>query len=269
MTNHFVQGTKRVRLERMIMYMCSKLFASCAVMLVFSIIIVGWNRYELSKLAANSGLLILFFPYAIAFSLIADWLASRAKQGRQFLLVMLYIAGGYLPFLVLSFRNSEFAFFFIAGTIGMLCSLAHLGLSCWVQRFSFYSIAATVGVAALTVYLVLGDFTVKKGVQESLTNTSYQASFDYFYGEHKVPIDLQEGTTLHYEVFWNEMKNGGYGHYMVDMKGRLVGRTASPDSNVLTLTVPKSGQYYFVLTGVRFEGKVRIEWRIEAANSSP
>lgn len=113
MTNNFVRGTERVRLERMIIYLCSKLFASCAVMLVLSIITVGWNRYELSKLAANSGLLILFFPYAIGFSLIADWLAARAKQGRHFLLVMLYIAGGYLPFLVLSFRFSDFVYIFL------------------------------------------------------------------------------------------------------------------------------------------------------------
>ena len=264
MRHRFAQGTK---LERITMYLFSKLFASCAVMLVFGVTTVGWNLYELSQLVANKGVLLLFFPYAIGFSMLADWLVSRAAYGRSLLLIMIYIAGGYLPFIVISIWKGSFFFsiiyVFFAGTIGMLCSVAHLGMSNWVLRLRLYSIAAAICVSALTIVLILGDFTVKKGMEDSFSDASYQVSFEYLHGEHKVPIDLQKGTILHYEIFWDEVNNGGYGHYMLDPKGKKASRMTSPNSEVLSLAVLESGRYYFVFSGDRFAGKIRAEWRVE------
>lgn len=265
MSHHFAQGTK---LERASMHLFSKLFASCTTLLVFGIMTVGWNLYELSKLIANKGVLFLFFPYAIGFSLLADWLASRAGFGRIFLLFLFYIAGGYLPFIVIAIWNGSFFFsiiyVFFAGTIGMLCAIAHLGMSNWVMRLKLFGIAAAICLAVLTTVLLLGDFSIKKGVVENYTDTSYSVRFDYFYGEHKVPVDLQEGTIMHYEIFWEETNHGGYGHYMLDPKGHKIGRMASPSSEMLSFEVSESGRYYFVITGEEFAGKIRVERRIEA-----
>lgn len=250
----------RNRIIYYIHYVAAKLFATSFTLLLFGFLIAGVTLFDMSKLISTKGILLLFVPYAIGYSIAVDCVVRLVKSHKTAFRLLLYIVGGHLPFFFVMGKYTVFTF--IAGSVGAICAMIYLGAYSWIRRFPKYAITLSIMLSLVVGALLTFDFTVKKGWTEVRADYAYEAEFAYFHGIHAIKLNLNEGVTIRYSIDW-AVRSGGYGHHVLDDNGDYVGQTISEDGAVHSFKADQSGNYSIVVTGDRLSGNFTVNWTFE------
>ncbi|MGR6009796.1 hypothetical protein ACT7CZ_24510, partial [Bacillus cereus] len=107
--------------------------------------------------------------------------------------------------------------------------------------------------------------TSKEQWVERKTDNSFEASFQHFSGEHKVPIELKRGDILEFTI---ESRTDNLNGYIGDIK---MASEFQEEENYLAPAGPntyhfaaiKTGTYYIIVSGNQLKGKLKIDWNIK------
>ncbi|MGU3371782.1 hypothetical protein [Bacillus mycoides] len=252
-------------------YILTKLTAACLFSLLLAILTLSGNS-GLTKYKLLTGLPELLFSlpalvlisYAILCSVCID--KVKFKSYRTLKTLGLYILCGYIFFLpFLFFQETGFLFLLFAGSIGALFSVFFYLCSLITKKFIWigYIIPSAIFIALIIINFI--DVTQKEQWTEKRTQNSFEASFQHFSGEHKIPIELKRGDILEFTIESpSENPNG----YMGDIKmasefQEEENYLASAGPNTYHFAAIKTGTYYIIVSGDQLKGKLKIDWKIK------
>lgn len=183
--------------------------ASFSISIFFIIMFISssFNLFEFHHTVTEPAFWMIFFGYGLISSLVIDVIGkfihsfSLAKQ------ILLYILFGYLIFAV--FMPIDFAL--LAGTVGALFSLLFLLGKEKLKPARWYSwFVFAVPLACLA--MMPFDHTSKVGWHEVVEDSSVEVTYDYFYGEHLIPIHGAQGEKIYFMVEHQISEDDIYGY---------------------------------------------------------
>lgn len=241
-------------------YAASKIAAAGLVFLGFLVIVGGFDRYQMWELTRQFPLWGYIYGYAVLFSAGVDALLCKQKAGpaKMALTVLLYMLGGYVPFLI--WFPGQWILSLFAGFYGIACALTFLAATHLFRGLWPYSAAAAILLAG-AVYVSMTDFTVTKQWVETRTADGYHAEFVYFHGQKEIPVELGMGQTLSYRIDWQVTNGGGYGTYL-DAEGGTYTKDIRDGEAWIAYRVKAPSTVRIVVTGDRAQGALTIEWEI-------
>lgn len=242
-------------------YAASKLAAAGIVFIGFLAIVGGFDLYQLSKLTREFSLWGYIYGYAVLFSAGVDAVLYNRKNGpsKRVFTVLLYMLGGYVPFLF--WYPGQWIFSLFAGGYGVACAMAFLAANYLFRRWWPYSAAAAILLLAGAVFVSTSDFTVTKQWTESRTDKGYHAEFAYFHGQKEIPVELEMGQKLSYKIDWHVINGGGYGTYL-DAEGGSYTNVTRDGETWISYQVKSPSTVRIVVTGNRAQGALTIKWEI-------
>lgn len=251
-------GARNKWLIRAAVYAASKLAAAGSLFLGLPALLTNFDPYEMQEAALWIGVLQ---GYAILFSIAVDAALLKLKRGpaKRIVTLLLYILGGFVPFLFI-FRE-DWMVIFIAGFVGVACSLAFLLADRLFRHARWpYSVISAILLVPGSLYIALADHTIVKGWSETRTDDGVEAVFDYFHGEKKYPVKLEAGQTLAYSVEWQA--EGGHGTHLDAKGGKYGGDGRHYGPPRIAYQVEKETTIDIVVTGERARGSFTIYWDI-------
>lgn len=188
--------------------------------------------------------------------------------------VYLYALFGFIPFIY----GLQLPFIIIAGTVGVICALLYMAFNRFFMRC--YPIIKLAFILVIPILLLVGyhvDFTTKTNWQESSDNSSFSASFDYFNGEHAIPIKVKDGQSISFIIQFISNNGGGNGIHATNEDNEVIGMKEIPEKNQVfiqpnseninnyqvAVKATSDGVYHLVVTGQELSGKVTVNWQIE------
>lgn len=247
------------------LYLVSKLAgAGFALTFIFGFLfLLEPDLYKFSEMISTKFIWLMLFCYGLLCSVFIDLITGKMKKkyqqvNRLLMKFELYIFFGFAVFLL----NGISYFTLIAGLIGALCSLLFYLGTFLSQRSRSFNYLFSIVMPLCFFLLLTIDFTEKKQWNETRTDSSYSASFQYFNGEHEIPLKVTEGQTLILSREFVNENGGGNGFHVLDDHDKLVGMTEINDQT-LKLVPTKTGIYKMVVTGDSIKGSFKIIWRIE------
>ncbi|ARK32646.1 hypothetical protein [Halalkalibacter krulwichiae] len=231
---------------------------SITILFIISFLITGRELYEFVETISHWSLWLLFFGYGVICSIVIDFLCSNVFK--RDLKVLLYILAGYGCFLIFGLNYVTI----IAGTVGALCALIFYGGLTLAERSKAFTYLCAFVLPILFLALIQFDFTEKKQWEAVQTDSSFHATFHYFNGRHHIPIAVEDGKTVQFQVKFTVENGASHGYHVRDEAGDLVGMTeTSEDSQLINVEDP--GIYHIVVTGRHLEGSVQVDWEIVEA----
>ncbi|WJH36606.1 hypothetical protein N6H14_13170 [Paenibacillus sp. CC-CFT747] len=231
---------------------------------VYGLFASDFNLYEVSQAWRSPLGWGIFFGYAPLYTMAVDGLLFLLPKKPAFLKGCLYALGGYLYFFLHPFGWGPGRLdmgFWIAGTVGAIIALAYGAAEAWLRRRRPRAAVIACMAPLLLWGLTILDYTYTREWQEKSTESGYEASFGYFNGEKRIPVEVPPGETVRLEISIARPTEGGWGFRVEDGKGRLVPTKMLREQQYL-LTTP--GRFDLVLTGDRWrEGEVKICWKKE------
>lgn len=255
-------------------YILTKLTATFFLLLLISMLLLTTSQPTLySFLAGLRELLYVpFVPflavYAIFCSICIDKL--KLKTYTRLKTLLLYIFCGYLFFLpFLIFKEADLIQFLFLGSIGAVCSLSFYLCTVIATKFKWiqYFVPSIMFIIFITIHLVdiarIG--TSKEQWVETKTDNSFEASFQHFSGEHKVPIELKRGDILEFTIESQvENSNGYIGDIKMASEFQEEENYLAPAGpNTYHFAAIKTGTYYIIVSGNQSKGKLKIDWNIK------
>ncbi|KRE32860.1 hypothetical protein [Paenibacillus sp. Soil724D2] len=250
--------------QQVVHYLLSKLSGAGIAMFLFMFILIfvntGFDMYETVDSIFQLKLLYLFYVYGIACSIVIDLIARLIPRMDKLGKALLYVIAGYTVFIVNGFNG----YTIIAGTVGAVSALIFYAGTQWSKLKSPVKYAFSIAFPLLLGVVLNIDFTVKKGWTEKTTNTTFEANFTYFNGKHEIPVVVREGQTLSYSVEVSNKERGGYGYSLIDENGEHIGVRENVNGKLkYYVTLKKTAEYRFVVTGNGLRGAIKVEWAIE------
>lgn len=213
------------------------------------------NLYELSEILSSPWVWIPFYGYGILCSFIIDWLGKQWSWIKPWTF-LLYIFAGYIVFV---FLFEFWIALLIAGPIGAIAALIfYIGVEFITKSKSASFIFAMI-LPIIFIVVSMTDFTKKENWEVIDTETSYEAKFTYFNGEHKIPIQLVKGETLSFHVEFHT--EHGWGNHLEDGKGKYL--PMDEQGERLIFSPEEDGEYYIVVNGDRASGRFVVDWEIK------
>lgn len=214
-----------------------------------------FNLFQFHNTVTEPALWILFFGYGIISSLVIDSIGKfflPFSFGKQ---ILIYILFGYLPFLV--FMPVEFAL--IAGTIGALFSVLFLLGKEKLKPSKWHSwMVFVVPLACLVV--IPFDLTSKVGWHEVVGDSSIEVEYDYFNGEHLIPIHGVQGEKIHFMVEHLFSAGKSHGVTVYDGGGDFVGMSEE-GNDVFSMEFQEETINYIVIEALDGKrGGFRVKW---------
>jgi hypothetical protein len=251
--------------QRVAHYFLSKLsgagIATFLFIFIFLFFSSNFDMYKTVESIFQVKLLYFFYVYGIACSVVIDLIARLIPRMDKLGKALLYVIAGYAVFMVNGFNG----FTIISGTVGAVSAVIFYAGTQWSKLKSPVKYAFSIAFPLLLCVFLNIDFTVKKGWTETTTNTYFEANFTYFNGKHEIPVAVREGQTLSYSVeVTNEQQRGGYGFSLINENGEHIGVRENINGRLkYNITIKKTAEYRFVVTGNRLQGAIKVEWVIE------
>jgi len=195
------------------------------------------------------------YGYAVLYSAAVDAALRKLKIGqvRMALTVLLYVLGGYFPFMI--WFPNQWMLSLIAGLYGVACALSFLAASHLFRGCLPFSAPAALLLLAGAIYSTLSDFTVTEQWMETRTAESYRAEFNYFDGRKEIPIKLTKGLTLSYYIDWQITNGCGCGTHLDAARGEY--RTVKKNSEGwISYRAEASSIVRIVVTAERAQGGI-------------
>lgn len=215
--------------------------------------------YDFVKSISEPLLWFAFFGYGIACSLLIDLFTVKiARRVNKSVKIVLYIVAGYAIFFYKGFS----VYTIIAGTVGALCAIIFLIGTDVAKRKPYFKYVFAIVLPLFFIILMQVDFTTQKNWTETKNDASYTANFDYFNGEHAIPIEVREGQTLRFSVQFSNKNEGGQGYHVVNKHDQLVGMSENSDGTMET-AIEETGVYSIVVTGDNLAGSFKVNWDVQ------
>ncbi|QUW20491.1 hypothetical protein JSQ81_11525 [Sporosarcina sp. Marseille-Q4063] len=231
--------------------------ASFSISIFFIIMFIGsgFNLFEFHNTVTVPALWMIFFGYGMISSLVIDVIGKFIPTfsfGKQLLLYLLF---GYLIFVV--FMPIEFAL--LAGTVGAFFSFLFLLGKEILKPARWYSwLVFVVPLACLAIMPF--DHTSKVGWHEVADDSSVEVTYDYFYGEHLIPIHGSHGEKIYFVVDHQISDGYGYGVSVYNEDGDYAGMNDESGDVISVEFEEESIKYIAVsVTGGRQSG-FQVKW---------
>lgn len=252
-------GTWAILKKRLIIHrLLEKLIgASLSISIFFIFILISnrFNLFEFHKLVASPGVWILFFGYGLMSSIVIDFIKRFIPNfflGKQ---ILLYILFGYLIFLIL--MPTEYAL--IAGTVGAIFSLLFLLGKEKLKPSKWYSWIVFI-IPLACVVMIPFNFTSKVGWDEVRKDASVEIEYDYFNGEHLVPIHGEQGERIYFEVEHHFNQGDSYGMSLYDENGNREGMNEENGGLVSVKFEEEATKYIAVQAINGSNGQFQVKW---------
>lgn len=231
--------------------------ASFSISIFFIILFMGsgFNLFEFHNTVRVPVLWMIFFCYGIISALVIDAIGkfmppfSFAKQ------ILLYVLLGYIIFLF--FMPIEFAL--LAGTVGALFSFLFLLGKEKLKASRWYS-WLVFAVPLVCLGMIPFDHTSKVGWHEVVGDSSVEVEYDYFNGEHLIPIVGGQGEKVYFVV--EHLFNGGdsYGVSVYGEGGDYVGMSEE-GKDVFSVEFEEESIKYIVVQAIEGkQGGFQVKW---------
>ncbi|MFD2922247.1 hypothetical protein [Halobacillus naozhouensis] len=249
-----MQGSVR----QTIYYLYTKLIGagfSLSIFALYALMLASFDMYDFVETASNPIFWLFFYGYGISCSILIDGLLRVVPSVKRYRL-LLYITAGCAIFFVLYKGSLEYVL--IAGPLGSLAAvLFYVGVKLFAKRLKWAWLFALVIPTCVAISLTI-DFTEKQHWTADRTKTSFQASFSYFDGMHEIPIHLEKGEKLLFNI---ESERGRIGHSVENESGKKV--PMKPRGERMMVAAETKGTYYIVVTGNGVSlGRFKVEWEI-------
>lgn len=240
-------------------YLTSKLVGAGFSIVMFVIIFTiqsSLDLFELSEILSNPWIWIAFYGYALLSSFIIDWIASKSSWAKRWSLLLHIMAGFMIFFPFIGFWITVL----IAGPVGAGAALIFfLGMK-HVSRNKWTALIFALILPIVLLIVSITDFTKKEDWNEISQPTSYEATFSYFNGEHKIPVTLKKGEELLFDVDFNLKNEAGWGQHLENIKGKYM--PMDEREGRFAFTAKAGGEYYIVVGGHHAKGSFTVNWEI-------
>lgn len=232
---------------------------ACFALALFSVVYLAGSDdwYEVSKGLSQMPLGYIFLGYGFICSVLIEALSGLMPKRRRFFRWLLYALAGYAFFGIGGFHPLAV----LAGSIAALSALVCAAGVVLADKNRWFRYGVAILVPVLLLVLINTDFTEKRGWTENGTENGFAAHFDYFNGEHEIPLQLEEGQTVRFYFDFQSKNGGGHGHTILDEKGRYAGMRETGDG-WYEVNVEKSGVYRVVVQGLELSGSIEVKWEI-------
>lgn len=213
--------------QNIVKYCFEKLTGAGFLLFIMAIYILFLNRFELydfSKAFQEELLWFFVFIYGVLSSVVINFLTFKIKAG-CWLKITFYILAGYAIFLFYGFN----VFTMIAGTVDAIAALVFFYGTALPEKSASISLIIAFVIPAGLFILSLIDFTEKQGWSEQREEHMFSARFDYFNGEHAIPVKLEKGELIDITMDFNNVNQGGHGFHVKNEDNNLVGLTEKSD----------------------------------------
>lgn len=245
-------------IKQVLFYLYTKLIGagfSLSLFTLYLLVLTSFNMFEFVETASSPILWLFFYGYGIICSVLIDGLLRVVPSMKRYS-ILLYIVAGCAIFIVL--YKDSLAYVLIAGPVGALAAiLFYVGMKLFIQRLRWAWVFALAIPISVAIILTI-DFTEKQNWTAERTNTSFQVSFSYFDGIHKIPIHLEKGEKL---LFYIEFESdGGRGYFVENQNGEKVAMTPYGEKSMVEAET--KGTYYIVVRGHHLSsGSFEVKWR--------
>lgn len=223
---------------------------------VVYLFIAHMNMFEFSHMLKEPLLWLAFYGYGISCSLIIDGILKLKRVNIKS--YILYCFFGFIPFI---FFDTHLIFILIAGSVGVIAAiLFFIGIK-YITKSKIASILFSIILPLLLIFISTQDFTKQENWNSTRHDSSFEATFSYFNGEYKIPLDLNQGEMISYNVLFHADNAGGWGYHLENKKGDTVGMNEV--GNYLEYDVDEDGTYFIVVRGDQLRGSFTVKWKIE------
>lgn len=214
--------------------------------------------FKVSETLSDYKLWLLFFGYGLLVALLVEGVLWKFQLKRRYIWLFSYMAAGFLLFfafgvnvfaVIAGIISAVFALFFYIGEMAARHSKLYRFIFAFVLPVSFLVIASI-------------DFSVQHGWEENRTQEGYEATFEYFQGEHRIPVELKKGESVAFTINVDSENGGSYGYSFEDAKGHPTGMDEL-GGDWLAYEAEQDGIYYIVLRGHQISGSILIDWKFK------
>ncbi|AXF57138.1 hypothetical protein DT065_14795 [Salicibibacter kimchii] len=230
---------------------------SISIFFIFIFIYTGFNLFQIHELITTPWIWAVFFGYGLISSFIIDFIGKFLSSFTINKQIVLYILFGYLIFLA----TLSPIYLLIAGTIGAFFSLLFLFGKEKLKVTKWYSWAAFV-VPLISIMMIPFDHTSKQGWDEVHGDNFVEVEYEYFNGEHLVPIHGVQGDQIYFEVDHQFRNGNSYGISVYDKNSENVGMNPrDDDDDVLSVHFEEEAVKYIVVRAIHgHDGQFRVNW---------
>ncbi|KFN00999.1 hypothetical protein D0U04_11895 [Bacillus clarus] len=252
-------------------YILTKLTATCLLFLLIASFVLSTASKQTMYSFLNGLHELLFAPWTVILASYAIFCSVcidnvNFKQQNTMKKLCLYILCGYLFFLPFQvFQGTGLRPLLFAGSIGAICSVFFYLCTVIAKRFKWlqYLVPSIMLITFISINFV--DVTQKEQWKENRTKHSFEASFQHFSGEHKIPIELKRGDILEFTI---ESPSETPDAYIEDVKMASEFQEeekylALTDHNTYQFAAVKTGKHYIVINGNNLKGKLQVNWNIK------
>ncbi len=247
--------------QQFIFYFITKLAGAGFLMVLFTtftFVVSHMDLYETYKAISAGFLWIIAFVYGVICSIIIDSIVLKFSISKYSKICLLYMIAGYPIFLVFEFN----IYGIIAGTVGAICALLFYGASLIANHSKGFAYVFAFLLPILLLIVIPIDFTEKEGWNEIREETSYKATFDYFHGEHEIPLKVEKGQTVTVTFHFVRSNDGGFGYKVTDENGDFIGLIEHEDYQY-KFRAEETEEVLFVVSGEHLQGCFTVNWVIE------
>ncbi len=245
----------------------NKWVAATVPLVLFFLLFGYWNPHDVLVMLMWAA--PISYIYGILSSYAIDWLARKRGITNKWLIGFLYVLAGalfFIPFFQFVIRVQE-----IGAILGFMAIGAGMALTFFLCSLVFRHRKTNLYIAVLgplfllvlmQVYVIQWEMDKKDGWIENWTEQYYEATFDYFHGEHHIPIHLEAGQRLTFKLKWKYWQEGSIGHYVEPPAGQRMGMEEWGD-DTYRFEAQEEGVYQIVLTGRKVKhGHFTVQWSI-------
>ncbi|WP_100010234.1 hypothetical protein [Lentibacillus sediminis] len=230
---------------------------SISVFFIIMFISTGFNLFEFHELIASPWIWAVIFGYGLISSFLIDWIGMFIPRFTITKQIGLYILFGYLIFLV----PLSLPFLLIGGTIGAFFSLLFLFGKQKLKVTKWYSWIVFV-VPLLCMVMIPFDYTSKQGWDETWGDNFAEIEYEYFNGEHLIPIHGKPGDKIYFEVEHHFSFGNSYGMSLYDKNSERTGMTpVNDDHDVFSTHFEEETVRFIVVRAIDgHDGEIRVNW---------
>lgn len=231
---------------------------------LFACLFLGSSTYYAFQLMNLLPIWLVLYVYGLLSSIIIDILVHFIPKYKKQLTVCLYITAGYL-YVILFLNTSTIVAVIILGSLGAVFSLIFLyGEVMFFTNKRYQMIIGLLIPLLLFTAMTITLMDRKDNWQEVNGTSSYEAEFDYFSGEHPIPIEASAGQQLTFAIKWaiTDHSKGSYGMRFTDEEG-LPANIDSIINDTYVVNIEKDGIYYIIATADRISGQFKVTWDLK------
>ncbi|WP_010529150.1 hypothetical protein [Lentibacillus jeotgali] len=230
---------------------------SVSIFALYLLVVISFNMFDFVETASSPILWLFFYGYGVICSVLIDGLLKVVPSMKRYT-ILFYMLAGCAIFFVL--YKDSLVYVLIAGPIGALAAiLFYVGMKLFINRLEWAWLFALAIPICVAILLTI-NFTEKQNWEAEQTKTSFRVSFSYFDGIHEIPVQLEKGKSLLFDIEFES--DGGRGYSVENESGEKVPMKSRGEK--MMVKAGTEGTYYIVIRGHHLSsGGFKVQWGIK------